>query len=349
MPSHETTDATMSAVRYHGPGEPFRLEEVPRPEPAPDEVRLRVGAAGVCHTELHFESGVLDLGVAPVTMGHEIAGTVDAVGEGVERRAPGDRVVLYYYDGCGDCQWCRQSEENLCLQPQHQYGFVSDGGYSEHVCVPASNAVPIPDDLSFEEAAPLACSATTGIHACNVADLGEGETAVVYGVGAVGFGLTQVADLRGARVLGIGRTAEKLERALELGADRVVDATEVEDVAESVREWTDGRGADVVFELVGTEETMGSATEMLSRKGQLVFVGYSADAYTVHPIQLVVGEAKVTGSVGNTRQELEEAVRLAAEGKLESTVERTLPLEQWEEALDSVRDGEAVGRVVLRP
>lgn len=345
----DAVDESMSAVRYHGPGEPFRLEEVPRPEPDPGQVRVRVGAAGVCHTELHFESGVLDLGVAPVTMGHEIAGTVDAVGEGVDEREEGDRVVLYYYDGCGDCRWCRRGEENLCGRPEHQYGFVSDGGYAEHVCVPERNAVPIPDGLSFEEAAPLACSATTGIHACNVAGLSGGEAAVVYGVGAVGFGLIQVADLRGARVLGVGRTGAKLDRALELGADRVVDPTEVDDPAGAVRAWTDGEGADAVFELVGTEATMGPATDMLSKKGRLVFVGYSEDAYTVHPVQLVVGEAEVTGSVGNTREELEEAVRLAADGRLESTVDRTLPLEQWEEALDAVREGDAVGRMVLRP
>lgn len=345
----DATEPTMSAVRYHGPGESFRLEEVPRPEPGPGEVRVRVGAAGVCHTELHFESGVLDLGVAPVTMGHEIAGTVDAVGADVGGREEGDRVVLYYYHGCGDCPWCRQGEENLCRRPRHQYGFVSDGGYAEHVCVPAPNAVPLPDALSFEEAAPLACSATTGIHACNVAGLEEGETAVVYGVGAVGFGLVQVADLCGARVLGVGRTPEKLDRALDLGADHVVDATEVTEVADAVREWTDGKGAEVVFELVGTEETMRPSTEMLSRKGRLVFVGYSEDAYTVHPVELVVGEVEVTGSVGNTREELEEAVRLAAEGELETTVDRSLPLERWEEALEAVREGEAVGRVVLRP
>lgn len=220
----DATDASMTAVRYHGPGEPFRLEleRVPRPEPGPGEVRVRVGTAGVSRTELHFESGLLDLGVAPGTMGHEIAGTVDAVGEGVEEREPGDRVVLYYYDGRGDCRWCRRGEENRCGQPDHQYGFVSDGGYAEHVRVPERNAVPLPDALSLPQAAPLACSATTAIHACEVADLAEGETAVVYGIGAVGFGLVQVADLRGARVPGVGRSAGKLERALELGADGVV-------------------------------------------------------------------------------------------------------------------------------
>lgn len=344
-----TEEPTMPAVRYHGPGEPFRLEEVPRPEPGPGEVRVRVRAAGVCHTELHFESGVLDLGVAPVTMGHEIAGTVDAVGEGVEDRRAGERVVVYYYEGCGGCEWCRRGEENLCGQPEAQHGFVSDGGYAEHVVVPAGNAVPLPQGLSFVEAAPLACSVTTAIHASDVAGLEARESAVVYGVGAVGFGLVQVARRRGARVLGVGRTPGKLARAEELGAEATVNAAEVDDVAAAVREWTDGRGADVVFELVGTEETMGPATAMLARKGRLVFVGYSEDAYTVHPVRLVVGEARVTGSVGNTLEELEEAVRLAAAGEVTTTVDRTLPLDRWEEALDAVRTGEAVGRVVLTP
>lgn len=339
----------MRAVRYHGPGRPFALEQVPLPEPGPGQVRVRIAAAGICHTELHFESGLLNLGVAPITMGHEIAGTVDAVGPGVARRRPGDRVIVYYYAGCGTCEWCRRGEENLCGQLRAEYGFVNDGGYAEAIVVPERNAVPLPEGVGFEAAAPIGCGVTTAIHAGNLARLTAGETAVVYGIGAVGFGLVQLARLRGARVVGVGRTSAKLARARELGAEVVINARETSDVARAVQEFTGGRGADVVFELVATRETMGPAARMLAKRGRLVFIGYSEDRFDVHPIELVIREATVMASVGNTLAELEEAVRLVADGKMRTVVDRTLPLERWQEGLDAVRRGEAVGRVVLQP
>lgn len=339
----------MRAVRYHGPRTPFRLENVPVPEPGPGEVRVRIAAAGVCHTELHFESGLLDLGVAPVTMGHEIAGTVDAVGAGVTHRRAGDRVLVYYYSGCGSCEWCRKGEENLCARPRAQMGFVSDGGYAEYVVVPERNAVTIPDSLSFADAAPIGCGVTTALHACTMARVSAGDTVVIYGIGAVGYGLVQIAKLRGARVIGIGRSARKLALAASLGADAVVNAAEVKDVAAAVRDITNGRGADVVFELVATAPTMAASVAMLARHGRLVFIGYSEDALTVSPIQLVVLEAEVMGSVGNTLAELEEAVRLVAGGKVRTVVDRVLPLESYASALDALRAGGVAGRLVLQP
>ena len=340
---------SMHAVRYHGPGRPFKLEQVPLPEPGPGQVRVRIAAAGICHTELHFESGLLNLGVAPITMGHEIAGTVDVVGPGVTRRRPGDRVVVYYYVGCGTCEWCRRGDENLCGQLRAEYGFFHDGGYAEAIVVPERNAVPLPAGLGFEAAAPIGCGVTTAIHAANLARLAAGETAVVYGIGAVGFGLVQLARLRGARVVGVGRSPAKLTRARELGAEVVINARETNDVARAVQDFTGGRGADVVFELVATRETMGPAARMLAKRGRLVFIGYSEDRFDIHPIDLVIREATVTASVGNTLAELEEAVRLVADGKMRTVVDRTLPLERWQEGLDAVRRGEVVGRVVLQP
>lgn len=339
----------MKAVRYHAPRAPFRLEDVPVPEPGPGEVRVRVEAAGVCHTELHFESGLLDLGIAPVTMGHEIAGTVDAVGSGVTTRRPGDRVILYYYAGCGSCEWCKRGEENLCAKPCAELGFISDGGYAEFVVAPARNAVPIPDSLSFADAAPIGCGVTTALHACELARVSAGDTVAVYGMGGVGYGLVQIARLRGARVIAIGRSPEKLTLATTLGADAMVNATQTDDVAAEVRAITEGRGADVVFELVATEPTMAASTAMLARRGRLVFVGYSEAAFTVHPIQLVILEAQVLGSVGNSLAELEEAVHLVAEGKVRTVVDRVLPLESYAAALDALREGSVMGRVVLAP
>src|SRR5215212_3631062 len=121
----------MRAIRYHGPKTPLRLEEVPLPEPAPGEVRVRVKAAGLCHTDLHFVSGLLDLGVRPLTLGHEIVGTIDAAGAGVPPGRAGERVIVSYYVGCGACRHCLAGDENLCDALQREYGFVSDGGFAD--------------------------------------------------------------------------------------------------------------------------------------------------------------------------------------------------------------------------
>lgn len=338
----------MRALRYHGPNQPLRLEELPRPEPGPGEVLLRVDAAGVCGTDLHFLSGLLDLGVRPLTLGHEVAGTVEAVGAGVDDRSPGDRVVLYYYAGCGRCPACRRGEENLCPDPRAEHGFLTDGGFAEYLTAPARNAVPLPEGLDAADAAPIGCSVTTAVHACGLAAVGMGDVAVVYGIGAVGYGLVQVARLRGAEVVGVGRTPAKLALARDLGARHLVDARET-DPAEAVLELTGGRGADVVFELVATRETMDRSTRMLARRGRLVFIGYSEEELRVHPLQLVIREAAVSGSVGNTLQELHEAVELVADGKVRTVVDRELPLERHGEAIEALRAGELVGRAVLRP
>lgn len=338
----------MKAIRYYGPKMPLRLEEVPRPEPGPGELLVRVRASGICHTELHFLSGLLNLGVAPLTLGHEIVGVVESVGPGVEAPREGDRVIVYYYAGCGWCHHCRRGEENLCGNLKAEYGFIADGGFAEFIVVPARNAVPLPSHLRDEEAAPIGCGVTTAIHAARLSALRAGDTVVVYGVGAVGYGLVQLGRLAGATVIAVGRTGAKLERAKELGAHLVVNAQR-EDVVPRLRELTEGQGANVIFELVATRQTMEHSIQSLAKRGRLVFIGYSADAFTVHPIQLVVNEAHVAGSVGNTLDELYEAVRWVSEGKIRTVVDRTLSLEQFQEGIDALAAGTLIGRVVLTP
>jgi alcohol dehydrogenase, propanol-preferring len=227
-----------------------------------------------------------------------------------------------------------------------EYGFTTDGGYAEYVIVPAANLVRVPGGLEFSEAAILGCSVTTAIHAARtIAKLRVGETVVVYGVGGVGFGLIQFCKLAGARVIAVSRSAKKRAMAVQLGADAVVDGNG--NVTEAVRVLTGGEGADVVFELVGIEATMRHAVNTLRRRGRLVFIGYSKDPFVASPLQLVIGELTVTASVGNTLDELLQAVSLAAAGKIKAVVDRTVPLEQLPEVLEALRQGEIVGRAVV--
>jgi propanol-preferring alcohol dehydrogenase len=164
----------------------------------------------------------------------------------------------------------------------------------------------------------------------------------------VGFGLIQLAKLSGAEVIAVSRTPAKLEKAKALGAAHALSAKEGK-VAERVREITGGRGADVVFELVATKETMAASTGALAKRGRLVFIGYSEDSYTVHPIQLVITEASVTGSVGNTLDELVRAVDLVGRGKIQTVVDRVIPLGEFQKGIDALAAGQLVGRAVLKP
>jgi len=314
-------------------------------------VLVRVTTSGLCHTELHFLSGLLDLGIAPLTLGHEIVGvveSVESVGPGVEVSREGDCVIIYYYSGCGRCEHCRRGDENLCDDLRAEYGIISNGGFAEHIAVPACNAVPLPPTISDETAAPIGCGVTTAIHAGRLADLRAGETALIYGVRAVGYGLVQLGRLAGATVIGVGSTDVKLQRAQELGADFTIN-TRRESVTDRVREITHGRDAAVVFELVATRDSMEHSVASLAKRGGLVFIGYSEDAFTVHPLQLVINEANVMGSVGNTLDELHQAVRVVDEGKIKTVVDRCLSLSRFQEGIDALTNGDLVGRAVLVP
>ncbi|MFP5371212.1 MAG: alcohol dehydrogenase catalytic domain-containing protein [Actinomycetes bacterium] len=337
----------MRAVRFHGQDRPLAVEDVERPAPGPGEVLIDVAAAGVCGTELHFLDGLLAPARTPITLGHEVAGVVAEVGEGVTDVAVGDRVAVHYLHACHSCARCRAGDDHLCDAPLGFLAFVTDGGFAESVVVPASSAVPVPEGLDLVTAASMCCSATTALHAVDVAGVRPGSTAVVYGVGGVGLALVQVLRDAGARVIGVARNEERLALARELGADVTVDASTA-DVAGDIRAVTGGAGADVVFELVGTAQTSAAALASLGKAGTLVYVGYSFDRIELNPLSLVVPEQRILTSVGNRRSELVRALDLAARGALRTAVvERRL--EEAPEVLAELRAGGVVGRAVLVP
>ncbi|MBM3223990.1 MAG: zinc-binding dehydrogenase, partial [Candidatus Tectomicrobia bacterium] len=306
----------MQAARYHGPGPTLQLEAVPVPAIGEDEALVRVTHAGVCRTELHFLSGLLNLGIAPLTLGHEMVGEVVQVGAQVQGPPPGTRVIVNYYGTCGQCFWCRSGQQNLCSQVVAQLGFTADGGYAEFVKARADMLAPLPAHLDAAQACTLGCSATTALHAARrVAPVQLGDTVLIYGAGGVGYALVQVCKLSGAQVLVVGRSERKLQLARELGADAVIHAGQ-EPVAETVRRLTGHEGVDILFELVGTRETMDQSLQCLRKRGRLVFIGYSEDQLIANPLLLVIGELQILASVGSTQQDLLDAVALASSGKL---------------------------------
>lgn len=336
----------MRAVRYLGPDRPFELRSVAVPTPMAGQVRVAIAACGMCRTELHLRDGLLDLGARDVTVGHEIAGTIDAVGPGVDPARIGERVVVYYYEGCGACRYCRCGDEQLCPLPAGQPGFTTDGGYADHVVVRARNCVPVPDAVPLSLIAPMACAGATAIHAGRIAAIQPGEWVVVHGFGGVGLATLQYAAHAGARTIAIGLGAERMALAHRLGADEIIDAAAVHDIAGRVAAMT-GEGADVVFELVGTTESMRLSAAMLRRRGRMVLVGYTAQTLQIHPIEIIVRELKVMGSVGATLQDLHDVVGLVAQGAMTPVTDRTLPLEQFADGLRMIEEQGPVGRIVL--
>lgn len=339
----------MLAARFHGPGAGLAVEPLEIPRPRPGEVVLRVLACGLCHTDLQFLDGVLSFGVIPVTLGHEIAGEVVDLGEDTLGAAEGDRAVVYYYTPCGECGWCGLGHGHLCPNAGPQIGFSADGGFAEYVAVPARNLLPLPPGLDPAHAATLACSAASAYHALiQVGGLRVGETAVIYGVGGVGLQAVQLARLAGARVIALGRTAAKLRRAAELGADLVVDTTR-EDPVLAVASATDREGAHLVLDLVGTHSTLDSSLAMLRRGGRLVCLGYAGEALQIDPLRLILKELQVRSAVGSSLEDLRTVLALAAQGRLRPTVAERYPLGEIAHAVDRLRRGAAVGRIVVEP
>ena len=338
----------MLAVRYRGPRQAFVLQAVAIPEPGRGQIRLRIEACGMCHTELHLRDGLLDLGPRDFTIGHEIAGTIDAVGAEVDSARVGERVVVYYYEGCMHCAYCAAGDEHLCPQVAAQPGFTSDGGYAEYMVVRARNCVVVPDHVSLVDIAPMGCAGSTAVHAGKLADIKPGDWVVVHGAGGVGLAVLQYARHLGAKVIAIGLGAERLALATSLGAVATIDAAQVIDPAAEVMRLT-GEGADVVFELVGRESTMRASVAMLRRRGRLVLIGYSADEFRVHPIGIIVREARIIGSVGSTLEDLREIVALVAEGVVRPLIDHTLPLGAFEDGFAAMEAQTILGRIVLVP
>lgn len=348
MPRVSRVTETMQAVRYLGPKRNFELRAVAIPPPARGQVRVKITACGVCRTELHLRDGLLDLGRRDFTVGHEIAGTIDAVGEDVAPSRIGQRVVVYYYEGCGDCRYCREGDEQLCPVPKSQPGFTSDGGYAEYIVVRARNCVPVPAQIPLEKAAPLGCAGSTAVHAGKLARLVPGEWAVIHGFGGVGMATMQYAAASGARTIAIDMGASKMQAARDMGATAVIDAAETKDVAAEVAAIT-GEGADAVFDLVGTAASMQASAAMLRRRGRLVLIGYTSDDFRIHPVQLIVKEITVQGSVGSTLSDLFDAVDLVARGLMTPLIDRTMKLQDFAQALNAVEHEALTGRIVLLP
>jgi 2-desacetyl-2-hydroxyethyl bacteriochlorophyllide A dehydrogenase len=342
----------MKALRLTKIGEPLELQEVARPAVGQRDVLVRVEAAGICHSDVHYRAGTSPVGPLPQTLGHEVAGVVEQVGPQVADVQVGDRVCVHYLLTCGDCHYCTLGSEQFCIHGR-MIGKHCDGGYAEYIAVPARNAVRLPEEIPFAHGAVLMCSAATSFHALRKTRLAPGESVAIFGAGGLGMSAIQLARALGAfEVYAVDINADKLRLAERYGAFPI-DAARGDPVAE-IQRLTDGKGVDVALELIGLPQTMRQAVESLAIFGRAGLVGITDQPFDVYSYTEILGkEAEVVGCADHLRHELDLLVEFARRGALDlfDVVTDTVGLEAdaVNEALDSLERFGGQVRTVIAP
>lgn len=337
----------MAVVDYHSP---LKLIDLPMPSVEPGSVLIRILTCGVCYSDYKTAHGKMAYSPTlrlPHVPGHEICGEV------VEAKSEtgfhvGERVIVYNYWSCGRCALCRMGMENLCENLQGWVGFTTPGGFEEYLAVPAERLLRLPEGITPEQAAPTSCALGTSYRAVVTrAQTKPGQTVVVQGVGGVGLTSVQVANATGARVLAVDIDQKHLEVAKKLGALKGALAGEAAQAM--VRDVTAGRGADIVIDTVGHEESLHEAARMVRRGGRVVQVGYIVGGFArVQTDDCVLREIEFIGSRYVQRHELERAIQMLASGQVKPVIDDVLPLESANEALTRLEQGKVIGRTVLR-
>lgn len=341
-------------------GAPLQRMERPTPKPAGSEVLLKVLATGVCHSDLHIWDGFYEMGAGkrmnlldrgiklPLTMGHEIVGEVAAVGPDVQGVKVGDRRLVFPWIGCGECNVCKSGEGQLCGKPKFLGVFVN-GGYGDHVVVPHARYLLDIGALPPENAAPLACSGLTTYGALKKLGAGlQREPLVIIGAGGLGFmclALARAMESPGVIVVDID--AVKREAAIKAGATAAIDG-KATDAAAQIVKLTNG-GAWNVIDLVGSSQTVKLGTDCLTKGGRLVVVGLFGGDITlstpVIPLRAITIQGSYVGSLG----ELQELLELVRQKGLPALPVATRPLTSAGAALNDLRAGNVIGRLVLMP
>jgi alcohol dehydrogenase, propanol-preferring len=343
----------LQITRWHQEAE---FVDIDIPTPAAGEVVIRIGAAGACHSDLHMMHGKGDTVpfALPFTLGHENAGWVHAVGDGVTSVEPGQAVAVYGAWGCGECARCRVGMENYCEGPGSSRvgagcGLGMDGGMADYMVVPNSRyLLPLPEGLSPAAAAPLTDAGLAPYHAVrrSLPKLVPGSTAVVIGVGGLGHLAIQLLNATSAaRVIAVDTRSEALDLATSVGADTVVEAGDAS--VKEIRAATGNRGADLVLDCVGTAETLATAAACTRSLGDLTLIGVAGGSIPFSFLNPAY-EVSVQSVYWGSRSELVEVLDLAARGLIRAQT-TTYPLDQALQAYRALAAGEVVGRAVMVP
>lgn len=325
---------------------PVVIKDVPDPHVGPCEVLVRIHACGVCHSDLHLADGSLaplGLGIPPLILGHEVAGTVMEVGSEVTRHKPGDRVGVFYNYACGHCRYCLAGQEEVCPEIRRA-GFLGSipGGYADYLVVREANLLQLPPALDFVDAAPLFCAGLTVYAALKNAGLRPGQRAAVLGIGGLGHLGLIIARAMGAEVVALTSTEKKADLAGQLGAHHVVTG---ENLGQRLR---DMGGADVILSTTIDTPAIIDALSGLGQLGTLVLSGLTMEPLPIVPTPLIAQQQRVLGSAVGSRADMRELLQFAVSHNIRPRTQ-TYALDEANTALEHLTANQVRFRGVLTP
>jgi alcohol dehydrogenase, propanol-preferring len=340
-----TPQTTFRAAVVHDFQSPLKVEQVPFPELQPDQIRVKVEASGLCHTDIHAAHGDWPIKPSPPFIpGHEGVGIVTELGDTVTEVALGDRVAMPWLGyACGVCDYCVTGWETLC-ESQKNMGYGIDGGFGEYATAYAHYVAKVPEGVDPLDAAPLTCAGVTTYKAVKVAGTRSSDLVAVFGVGGLGHLAIQYAAIAGGRVIAVDLVDEKLELARKLGAEFTVNAAKEDPVA-AIKKLG---GADQAISLAVSPKAFEQAYGTLRRGGKLVFVALPADNFVTLPIfETVLNGITIAGSIVGTRTDLREVFELHAAGKTH-VIREVRSLDTVNDSIADVEHGRVPARIVFQ-
>ncbi len=331
-------------------GAPLVQAEREIPVAGKGDVILKVGACGVCQTDLKVWSGshpaVKHL---PIVLGHEVAGEIVDAGPGVEETHLGKRAVIFLYNTCGACKFCREKRESLCINLKGQVGMTMDGGYAEYIKVPVGLAYQISDHVPFEKAAILTDAVVTPYHALvSKARVQPDELVALFGTGGLGLHAVQIAKVLGAKVIAVDISDQALKLAESMGADWTLKSGEA--LFEQIRDISGDKAVDVVVDFTGHPEMEALALDVLGPGGKFVTVAYNpAKSFPANSFLIVSKELEIYGARWCGSGDFEKCIELVSSSKVVPHVDEVYPLAEANDVLEKLERGEFVGRAVLIP
>jgi len=332
----------MKAARVPEAGADFEIVDLPVPDPAANEVRVRVEACGICHSDAFVKEGTFPGLDYPRVPGHEVAGVVDAVGDDVSQWSEGERVGVGWHGGhCFTCEACREGDFVNCENGQIT-GISFDGGYAEYMTAPAEAVAKMPDDLAAEDAAPLLCAGITTYNALRNQDIRPDDHVAVQGIGGLGHLGVQYAAAMGCEVTALSTSADKEDLAMDLGASHFIDASTT-DAADALQAMG---GADLILATAPNSAAITSVVGGLGRDGSLVIVAATGEPVEVSPMALIQGRKSVSGWPSGDANDSEDTLDFSAHADVTPEIE-TFPLAEAGAAYDRMMNNEARFRAVL--
>ncbi|MAT90355.1 MAG: alcohol dehydrogenase [Flavobacteriaceae bacterium] len=334
----------MKAIQVKEAGGDFHLVDLEKPSPKANEIRIKVEACGICHSDNFVKQGGFPGLEYPRVPGHEVVGVIDAIGDGVSNWKKGQRVGVGWHGGhCFTCESCRRGDFITCENAK-VCGISYDGGYAEYMCAPQEAVASVPDELSSEEAAPLLCAGITVFNAMRNSHIRPGDTVAVQGIGGLGHLALQYANKMGMKTVALSHGADKEDLAKELGAHHFIN-TSKNDGAEALQKLG---GAHLIVATAPHADAISSVIDGLAIDGRIICIGATPDPIEVSPMQLLMHRKGISGWPSGTAVDSEDTLNFSAMTNSKPMIE-TFPLEKVSEAFDKMLNNKARFRVVLTP